>query len=257
MKIYITFILSFFFNLAVFANDLSLSQKIELIQEKPYVFHPLGFTEGELQAFDAINTENATGPFEMYGKLEKLEEELTFFFKDLCDEETAMVTINAVLRVTKEILVASQNSSAWFCMRPFRPSDDYLIPRWHSDGKYFNFDNSNDQRVVCKFAFVLKGAPTLFADVPDSEKSLINSLGLQNRLLADQIVKKYKIESPQVGELAIFRVADEESAVHSEPHITTDRLFISILPGSEEEICELYNFWYPESTVSNFTDPSY
>ena len=245
MSIYITLILSLFFNLA-FA-DLSLMQTIEQVQEKSYVFHPLDFSEDELKAFESIKLENATGPFEMYGKLENLEEELKLFFNDLCDEETAFVTINAILRVTEKILTGSQQTSAWFCIRPFCPNEDYRIPRWHCDGKYFNFHHPSNQRIAYKFAFVLKGAATLFADVPNSEKLLINSLSLEDRLLADQIVRKYKIESPQIGELAIFRVGDEEKgAVHSEPHITVDRLFISILPGSEEEIRELYNFWYPE-----------
>lgn len=42
----------------------------------------------------------------------------------------------------------------------------------------------------------------------------------------------------------IYIVGTNSSAVHSEPPIHEERLFLSIVPGNKSEIQELYNNWY-------------
>jgi hypothetical protein len=52
-----------------------------------------------------------------------------------------------------------------------------------------------------------------------------------------------KTESPAYGEVAFFRLGNEEGAVHSEPPTHEDRIFVNIVPGSEEELTELMGRW--------------
>lgn len=52
-----------------------------------------------------------------------------------------------------------------------------------------------------------------------------------------------EVESPEHGEVAFFRLGDEEGAVHSEPPCHTDRIFINVVPGTEDELKALMGRW--------------
>ncbi|KAF2269405.1 hypothetical protein CC78DRAFT_529196 [Lojkania enalia] len=60
--------------------------------------------------------------------------------------------------------------------------------------------------------------------------------------LAQQLVSD-ETESPTFGEAAFFRLGDVEGAVHSEPPCHTDRIFINVVPGSEDELRALMARW--------------
>jgi hypothetical protein len=50
-------------------------------------------------------------------------------------------------------------------------------------------------------------------------------------------------EAPSLGEVAFFRLGDEEGAVHSEPKCDTDRIFVNVIPGTEEDLRALMGRW--------------
>jgi hypothetical protein len=52
-----------------------------------------------------------------------------------------------------------------------------------------------------------------------------------------------EVERPQYGEVAFFRLGDEEGAVHSEPACREDRIFVNVVPGTEEELKALMGRW--------------
>jgi precorrin isomerase len=52
-----------------------------------------------------------------------------------------------------------------------------------------------------------------------------------------------ELESPAMGEVAYFRIGDEEGAVHSEPRCDTDRIFVNVIPGTEEGLRNLMEMW--------------
>lgn len=60
--------------------------------------------------------------------------------------------------------------------------------------------------------------------------------------LADCLASE-TVESPAYGEVAFFRVGDDEGAVHSEPPCTEDRIFINVVPGTEDELRGLMRRW--------------
>jgi hypothetical protein len=43
--------------------------------------------------------------------------------------------------------------------------------------------------------------------------------------------------------MAFFRLGDDEGAVHSEPVCDTDRIFVNVIPGTEEELTSLMARW--------------
>ncbi|MBA2653296.1 MAG: hypothetical protein H0U73_13690 [Tatlockia sp.] len=62
-----------------------------------------------------------------------------------------------------------------------------------------------------------------------------------------KVIQEYKeknqatVEEGQVNYGNIFIIGDKDSAaIHSEPHIDSDRLFISVVTGSKEQIHEHY-----------------
>jgi hypothetical protein len=56
-----------------------------------------------------------------------------------------------------------------------------------------------------------------------------------------------EVTQMQIGEAAIFRAEDKERkyvpAMHSEPKITGDRVFVHVIPGTEEEVKRLVEGW--------------
>lgn len=52
-----------------------------------------------------------------------------------------------------------------------------------------------------------------------------------------------KVQSPEYGQVAFFRLGDEEGAVHSEPPCDQDRIFVNVVPGSEDELRGLMARW--------------
>jgi hypothetical protein len=48
---------------------------------------------------------------------------------------------------------------------------------------------------------------------------------------------------PAHGEVAFFRLGDEDGAVHSEPPVTEDRIFVNVVPGTEDELTRLMGRW--------------
>lgn len=76
--------------------------------------------------------------------------------------------------------------------------------------------------------------------------SYYESLELRSQLAKELIVPS-KVHQAQIGDGVVFIVGDEDfSAVHSESPIYSDRLFISIVPGTKKQIQELYDKWNPK-----------
>lgn len=143
------------------------------------------------------------------------------------------------------VLETTGFDSAWVCVRVFRENAFFDQPRWHTDGRYFGFDDKSRSQTCVKFAAALKGPGTLFYPVSEEERDMFRAHQNDRGFLA-QFLDPRKAVQTKSGEGAFFLVADPlNSAVHSEPSITEDRLFFSVLPGSNGEIGELFDRWHP------------
>lgn len=60
--------------------------------------------------------------------------------------------------------------------------------------------------------------------------------------LAEQL-KEYPTVQTAAAKCVFFRVGDDVGAVHSEPESHGDRIFVNIVPGTEDEMKKLAAIW--------------
>lgn len=191
------------------------------------------------------------------------------------------------LRFLSSFLQDAGANNYWLTIRATKPTNEYNTVRWHTDDIFFDHDGETDRldgrsfgphkakrNGYWKMATTLLGPPTLFlkhgvaarrvqrqAKRAECEKrgahtcSQFRCLGCQDAVeavrqtLAEKFAKQ-AIESPAYGEVAFFRLGDEEGAMHSEPACHTDRIFINIVPGTKSELAALLGRWgleYPRA----------
>lgn len=165
-----------------------------------------------------------------------------------------------------DFLVEAQIEHYWLTIRASQATHDFDVPRWHTDGNYF--DRAGECELYWKLATTLFGPGTLF--LSDGEKaravqkktrrSMKKNTMANHRCIAvrclgcaalQEVVRKrlaeklanYEIVQPGVGECSFFRVGDEKGAMHSEPPIPGDRVFVNVVPGSEVELRKLMARW--------------
>lgn len=202
-----------------------MREKIEMLgEESGFVFVDLAISEDDLELFRQLQI-NVTRQYNLFGNLDRLRDELSIFLREIGDNEESLIQkiTRVIFQIASNVKEASNKEAVWVCIRASTPNHLFDVPRWHQDGYYF-FPYAG---FVFKFAAALKGNPTLFC-------SHLDERGFSGQ----------EIKSPCLGQGAFFIVGDKErGAVHSEPKIDSERLFISILPGSESEIKELKARW--------------
>jgi hypothetical protein len=138
-----------------------------------------------------------------------------------------------IINGCQELLQLAGSPACWFTIRLSRPHNEYKLQRWHRDGSMFTGNSY-------KIAVTLCGPPTMLL-----EKSLLvddvlmkyPNCGL-NRLEKTELLKDCKRIELAPGQLFTF-TCGRSSPVHSEPDITTNRIFMSIVPGTVAEIKEM------------------
>jgi hypothetical protein len=147
--------------------------------------------------------------------------------------------------------------SFWLTIRCSIPNNVFDIPRWHRDGSFFTI---HENEKVHKFTTVLQGKPTLFITnkrIIEKYNNTINKLykkmvKLEIKTFEKQIKYENKYILPKLAHLVgneynkgtvnnglIFEVGSRKnSIIHSEPPIKSNRIFLSILPGTFAQINE-------------------
>jgi hypothetical protein len=231
---------------------------------KPFELIVLDLTDDEIKQNQNLEIENHK-TYEYYGKVNALDySDIENYIEKIGnnDEETIKSIYNSIQKIIKQFMEHYNNKyrsvdSVWISIRPTNPRDDFKIPRWHRDGKYFTTEEGEK---AYKFVTCLKGPTTLFVtdneviakyrEVSEEEtkkkrKLTFDSFEEQIKytdenvrpLLADVIGNDYESVPDNHG--LIFLVGDPNyGVIHSEPDKNVDRLFMSILPGSEEQIRE-------------------
>ncbi len=127
------------------------------------------------------------------------------------------------------------------------------VPRWHDDGSYFT---QNEQEKVYKMVFPVIGPSTLFGEILDRERynellaesyknDQVNSNDsikleaedLRIRKELDTVINTTTVVSD--GQAALFLVGNKDAVIHSEPKISTPRIFVAVLTGTKEQIREM------------------
>ncbi|KAF2426593.1 hypothetical protein EJ08DRAFT_699889 [Tothia fuscella] len=158
-----------------------------------------------------------------------------------------------------------QESSVYIQIRMTKPTQNWRIPRWHHDGRYFKPDPSCTEGG--KYVTTLLGPPTLFL----KPSSTLSSYALRDneewknaqresgneklRKIVDDALKEEERVHVPFGSIVWFAnmwkgTADGSAAVHSEPDMSdSDRVFVTVMYGSEVEIGDLCHSWEVEYQV--------
>ena len=178
------------------------------------------------------------------------------------DKKDIDIITKIVYKLIKTVLAGYKKTHYWISIRCMTFTNRNDIPNWHLDGPYYI-----GQEKPSKFVTVLKGAGTLLKDMTPENKEAYNIIKLEldekvrnipvtyeeNR---EEFLKEFsKINNNESLKLRyIEALKDSETkqinndealiffakeAMHSEPKIDRERIFISILPMDEENIKNL------------------
>jgi hypothetical protein len=202
----------------------------------------LRFFQEELLCINTLKI-RATKNYKRFGELYLLKEELPVFLRSIGndDEHVIYVVTEMICRIVCAVKEACNKDSAWICVRAFLPTAEFDIPRWHTDGYYY----SPYAGFAVKFATALQGRQTIFYPLPHSMREQFY-VCKDDRAALNKLLDYEKSKSATQGQGVFFIVGDKNyAAVHSEPAVKEERLFLSVLPGNKEEIEELYSNWHP------------
>ena len=180
------------------------------------------------------------------------------------DRDNINILEKTIIKILDNVLSAFDTDHFWLSIRVTLPNDHFNIPRWHKDGTFFV--NSKSQKSP-KFITVLKGPGTLlikstkkvnqiyndisqkitdeFTKLKNYNASKCEKINEKYRPIFSEALKNIKIIQPTNNECVIShpQLTEGTGAIHSEPNNNIPRLFISILPGSKEDILKLKKRW--------------
>ncbi|KAK7962294.1 uncharacterized protein PG986_003119 [Apiospora aurea] len=153
--------------------------------------------------------------------------------------------------------------ACWLVARMFEPSEEYVVPRWHRDGRMFTCSCSGSVETEeggessgraeqplphSKYAVTLLGPATrvLAPGQPAVDAALADvksRMGLdepQGRAELAEALGGCEECEVERGQVIRFSWGQDDSPVHSEPDFAgEDRVFVSVLFGSETEIRDM------------------
>lgn len=214
--------------------------------DKTFSHFDLGFDAAALDALRALKINQST-TYDNFGEISSLKSDAAHFLEKLGNTPFLAARVASQIdRVCREAIQAFGAEAAWCTIRAATPTDDYDIPRWHKDG-YFVLPFIGDQR---KMVAALKGNQTLLNDFPQGLRDHFNVLSAMcdpNDMAARKEIAKLvdasRTSIALPGQGSIFIVGSDRAAIHSEPAIHEERLFLSVLPGTIAQIIELRDRW--------------
>ncbi|KIL85462.1 hypothetical protein FAVG1_11420 [Fusarium avenaceum] len=179
-------------------------------------------------------------------------------------EQEMKHTIETFLRITQNDCTgnADEKRACWLTIRLTKRDTTFEIPRWHQDGCMFPYDEGREEVVRSKYGLTLLGPSTLMLESDESvyttqregeaqhyrwrgttahEPSEDEEYDADDKL-REWLANKFK-HTPRVqvghGEVVRFSWGRDDSPVHSEPDLISDRVFMTVLYGSEMELMRM------------------
>lgn len=224
--------------------SISMHKFLDNPSNESFKLFDIKYTKKEKKCLDLFNVDDFYN-YDHYGSSELLG------LQDFLGKNTkkCIDTVYILIqRITNDVLKAYKKDYCWLTVRISLPNNSYDIPRWHTDGNFYDSIKKNEKQ--SKFIITLKGPGTLLINPDDDTRDKFSSLNTHKILTKDEIrMKGYDllkneniIKANNQG--IIFFVGNVElAAIHSEPPINEKRIFLSILPGHESEINELKKRW--------------
>ena len=234
----------------------TIKDKKDELRKSNLICLDVNLSKKETECLDNIKVDREFKQFNHYGVADKeLKEYLQEYLNQIGNNTESNIGCVAglIVRIHHGMIGGFDEVSAWTMVRVIMPTEDFNIQRWHADGSYFK-----SSKKVYKLVMSLLGPQTLFGRINNLEKykSLTKESGknVQDNILDNNNPNKFKeedlrirkellkivepIKSCEKRNAGIYLVGDDNAVVHSEPKIDTPRLFISVLPGSKEQINE-------------------
>lgn len=243
------------------AQDWLTKEMINILNEKHILILDVDLNSAEQKSIakmrienEKIRTDKDLQEFNHFGLIDDgLIGKLAGYFEKLGNnsEETIRGISGLVVRIGGNMAQGLHKEASWVCVRTSLPSDEYDIPRWHTDHRYFK-----SEEPIYKLVFTIKELPTRFAEKIDIEKyrqagagySRNYGLNFQNNpeefkkedmRIRKEIIPTVKEIGPFSKEQAvIYLVGNKDAKVHSVPKIDQPRIFMSVVVGSFDEINE-------------------
>lgn len=222
-------------------EELDMKSALETLYpkgDKSFVFAASELKKSELFAELKVN-QNIS--IKCVGKLDCLRKQLV---QAMCEmgnngKELAEEAADELVELTNRVLDAEGYKNGVVMFRAFIANDLFHIPRWHMDGNFFKPWGQNPP----KFVITLKGPGTLFQPSNCNREFLFNLDGPRQIEQDRQKVALRFLEAETIKtkthQGAFFIVGNDHAAVHSEPDITEERIFISIMGATDEQIQEM------------------
>jgi hypothetical protein len=227
-------------------------------KDESFVFVDLNINKNDIKNLKLL-TINHNSEFNYFGKkYDELHNSIKKFFLEFTEQPvlSKKMTNIFIKKIIEPYLNATNNEYLWLTIRISVPNDIFNVPRWHTDGYYY--DVSDLPQI--KLAGTLIGPSTLFINGSGSNeiyqdmfaklykgfdyKNFDSNKDIENRKYIDSILNKYDIVQPQKNQASIFIVGlKNRSGIHSEPKMNENRLFYSIVSGNKEEIKDLATRW--------------
>lgn len=187
-------------------------------------------------------------------------DKLKLFIQNIGNNSSKSINliVKFINNLTNNVCKEFDKKYCWLTIRISKANNLFDIPRWHYDGSYYkNIDNIPQ----AKFILTLKGPSTLVINPTEkiikkfmnirkkvfeqNKKSDLQSDELKKKLLINKLLKNEKIKKIKTLHNGIISIS--HITIHSEPPITEDRIFLSILPLSKEE----YEFFIASNFFNN------
>jgi hypothetical protein len=196
--------------------------------------------------------------YNFFGNIKEFinQQNLSNFFASHSDSKSEIIKyiIEFMIELTKSVIKGYNNNYFWISIRLSIPNEDFIIPRWHMDGMFF----PTEEKYNSKFIIVPKGDGTIcvksslqlkenykniIKPTPDDYKNNTEYVS-QYRNTVNKLFRNKKVYQLNNEQGLMFLSGNIQKAlVHSEPNITKERVFISILTGTESQIMDLKKRW--------------
>lgn len=226
--------------------EVSSENFLENLEKDRIISIDLELTEKEKETLKRLEINKNSDNFHYWGNTDSVElyASLNLFLKDIGEnsENTIEEISKLIIRIGQGLSKVFNTESVWYEMRSITPNNFFTTPRWHTDAKFFNPLNAH------KLVFALKGAQTRFGITTDKDRFVQLSIDenkekhgseedIRIRKELDLIVDEiYPTSGDQNA--TVYLVTGDDAIIHSEPQINESRLFMSIIPGTEDEISE-------------------
>ncbi len=238
---------------AQFQETAVIDQIAQFDQDRNVVFFDIGLSLQEEQLLDSLQIMNKP-PFRLYGNPSDTQVDIAEYLQSLGNDVTvASQGASIIHALIMHVHQMYRSQPIAVIMRATKTNDKFDIPRWHYDGVH----DPILEDIQTKFVCALQGPGTLFAQVSQAgRKNYIDfcdqqppvtlqekyqrNFDLYVRTQVATIIDQYPRKQTATRQGVVFAIGDPlTAAFHSEPAINRDRLFLAIIPGTDEQIAFL------------------